>query len=88
MYACGSVFQLIDGNDDTCLRDVFVKRNLTCRDSSEITYYGAGNESICIHCGTVNDLVAETGYYPICHACRAVKKEMVTSRAKVFKPKA
>ena len=79
--------QLIDGNDNTCLRDVFVRQNLTCRDGIEITYYGAGNESICIHCASVEDLIADTGYYPICQACRAAK-EMVSSRAKVFKPKA
>lgn len=86
MYTCGSVFQLIDGNDDTCLREVFVRQNLTCRDGIEITYYGAGNKGICIHCATLDDLIAEAGYYPICQACRAADV-MVSSCSEVFTPK-
>jgi hypothetical protein len=87
MYTCGSVFQDIDGHESSCLKDVYVRQNLTCRDDIEVTYYGAGNENICIHCGVLDSLILEDGYYAICQSCRVLNK-MISRRTRVvYKPK-
>lgn len=87
MYSCGSVFQDIDGYEDTFLNVVFVRRNLTCRHDIGVTYYGAGNENICVHCGTLEDVLEHQGYYPICQGCTVAKKGLVSRRTKTFQAK-
>ena len=87
LYTCGSVFQEIDEYESSCFKDVFVRQNLTCREKIEVAYYGAGNENICIHCGTLDDLILEDGCYAICQSCKTSEIKMVSRRAKAFKPK-
>ena len=46
-YTCGSTFADIECDDNSVLRAVFVKANLTCNTPTEIPYYSVGNTLIC-----------------------------------------
>ena len=76
LHTCGFVFQDVDEYESSCLRDVFVRQNLTCREKIEVAYYSAGNENSCIHCGTLNHLILKDGCYAISQSCKTSKKEM------------
>ena len=81
-YTCGSVFEDIETDDDSVLRLVFAKANLTCNSPTEIPYYGTGNDPICYHCGTENSLRDDSTNYPVCEACLLEKKDLVPKRSK------
>ena len=55
-YTCGSVYADNEAENDSVLRLVFAKANLTCNFPTEIKYYKAGNDPICYYCGTENSL--------------------------------
>ena len=78
-YTCGSIFQDIDGHEES-----FLKKN---EDKNFIHYYGAGHEIICIHCGTLNNIEERNSHsvYPMCQTCITDKKDWVNRR--VFKHK-
>jgi len=42
----------IEAEDDSVLRLVYEKANLTCNSPTEIPYYTAGNDLICNNCVT------------------------------------
>ena len=84
LYSCGSVLKDIEteGDETSVLGDVCVRANLTCTMPIEFTYYSAGYESICIHCGTVDDLVEEVGFHSQCGTCG--RKDKIPKRGRVF----
>ena len=53
-YLCGSTFQDISSEVYETILEVLVRRNLTCLDNIEVTYYGAHNEDICIYCACLD----------------------------------
>ena len=81
-YTCGSVFADIEAEDDSILRLVFAKANLTCNSPTEIPYYKAGNYPTCYYCGTENSLRDDGTYYPVCVACLSERKALVPKRSK------
>ena len=88
-YTCGSIFQDIDGYEESFLKknEVYVRQNITCSDKISIHYYGAGHEIICIHCGTLNNIEERNSQsvYPMCQTCITDKTDWVNRR--VFKHK-
>lgn len=87
LYSCGSVFENIDAGeeDNSVLTNIHVRANLNCRSQREKTYYSAGFETICIHCGTVENLVERDGFYPYCEDCTT--EDRVNRRGKAFAAK-
>ena len=81
-YTCGSVFADIEAEDDSVLRLVFAKANLTCNSPTEIPYYKAGKDPICYYCGTDNFLRNDGTNYPMCGACLSERKALVLKRSK------
>ena len=51
------------------LDEVFVRANLSCTMDIELTYHSAGNITMCIHCGSDQDLQTKDGFYPQCSEC-------------------
>ena len=72
----------IEAEDDSVLRLVYAKANLTCNSPTEIPYYTAGNDTICYHCGTENLLRDDGTYYPVCDTCWSQEKALVPKRSK------
>ena len=60
------------------VNDVYVRRNLTCKDTTEVTYHGAGNENICIHCGTLDDLIWWSDLSDLPMAVKPIRKAWFT----------
>ena len=89
-YTCGSIFQDIEGYEESFLKknEVYVRKNISCSDKISIHYYGAGHEIVCIHCGTLNNIEERNSQsvYPMCHTCITDKKDWVTRNVRVFKP--
>ena len=84
-YSCGSVF----GEEESAMTDIFVRQNLTCNNTTEVTYYGAGHEPVCFYCGTTQELLDEESdeFYPTCSQCLILKKKKVARRSHTYKPK-
>ena len=86
LYSCGSVFENVDaGGDDSVLTNIYVRANIHCGSQIEKSYYSAGYEDICIHCGTVENLVVMDGLYPYCQDC--AREDRVNRRCKKFTAK-
>jgi hypothetical protein len=75
LYSCGSTFGEMSEEEEesTVLKAVCVRANLSCRMDIELTYYSAGYEQICIHCGSEEHLQAKQGYHPQCRDCEKEK---------------
>ena len=89
-YTCGSVFTDIEmTSDEDVLSLVGVRRNLGCSSPIETSYYTAGYDPVCYHCGQKEVLLESDEYYPICENCVSNKREKVQRRGKKqsFKPK-
>ena len=54
LYSCGSMLWNEEDEERSDLMHVYVRANLDCQSQIEFTYYSAGFEDICIHCGTVD----------------------------------
>ena len=78
----GNVEAAEEGSD---LMNVYVRANLDCQSQIELTYYSAGFEDICIHCGTVDKLVKANDLYPYCENCSS--KATVRRRGRKFTPR-
>lgn len=90
-YTCGSIFQDIIDYEESFLKknEVYVRKNINCSDGISIHYYGAGNELICVHCGTLDNLVERDSQsvYPMCQTCIAEKKVWIKRNVRAFRAK-
>ena len=67
---------------------VELRKNLGCNSPIEITYYNSGNENICFHCGTLEELQLKDDQFPICEVCIAANKKQIRCQARsTYKPK-
>ena len=68
---------------------VYVRNNINCSDDISVHYYGAGNEIICVHCGTLDNLTEmdSQSVYPMCQTCIDEKKVWVKINVRAFKLK-
>ena len=82
LYSCGSIFEDIDIGDEqySVVNDVCVRANLSFKSQIELSYYSAGYEAICIHCGEDTMLVEREGFYPQCQGCE--NKQAVQKRGR------
>lgn len=48
---CGAVLQDIEADEHSVLSYVYVRANLACFVPIEISYFAAGYEPLCYHCG-------------------------------------
>lgn len=85
LCSCGSILENVDAAEDSVRTNVYVRANLDCRSLIEKSYYSAGYEDICIHCGTVENLVMVDGFYPYCIDCSTEAR--VNRRGKKFTAK-
>ncbi|CAC5393465.1 unnamed protein product [Mytilus coruscus] len=89
-YTCGFSFDELDLEEEThVLKTVFVRKNITCNCTVELTYYSAGFEDVSFFCGTDELEPAEAGdedeankYYPICTGCKENGKKLVERRTR------
>ncbi|VDI43104.1 Hypothetical predicted protein [Mytilus galloprovincialis] len=95
-YTCGFSFDELDLEEEThVLKTVFLRKNITCNCTIELTYYSAGFEDVCFFCGTDELEPAEAGdedeakkYYPLCTGCKDNGKKLVERRTRnKFNPK-
>ena len=95
-YTCGFSFDKLDLEEEThVLKTVFLRKNITCNCTIELTYYSAGFEDVCFFCGTDELEPAEAGdedeakkYYPLCTGCKDNGKKLVERRTRnKFNPK-
>ena len=54
LYSCGRMLWNEEDEERSDLMHVYVRANLDCQSQIEFTYYSAGFEDICIHCGTID----------------------------------
>lgn len=89
LFSCGSNLSVGDEDEEddennitSVIQNVHVRANLSCRSDIEFTYYSAGFELICIHCGAEDDLLEKEGYYPQCQDCVELKRGAIARRGK------
>ncbi|XP_071947398.1 uncharacterized protein [Antedon mediterranea] len=85
LYSCGATLTTIEMPDDDPLKKVYVRENLTCNTLIEFTFYSAGYEDVCIHCGTLDELQLVDEYYPQCSGCNEQRCKKVHRRGRKFK---
>ena len=89
-YKCGNQIMDItyDEEEGNVMSLVELRKNLGCNSPIEITYYNSGNENICFHCGTLEELQLKDDHFPICEVCIAAKKKQIRCQARsTYKPK-
>ena len=84
-YICGTSIEELSSKE--VYNVLHVKKNLTCEDPVESTYYTLSYDSICVHCGTTKQLSAATNEYPMCSGCCSMRKKPVLRRKVAQKKK-
>ena len=79
-YTCGSTFNDVECEEDSILKSVYVKENLTCESPIELPYYSAGNDPICYYCGGQDELSTNPDYYPLCTFCHGKEHVLLDPR--------
>ena len=79
-YSCGSTFDSIDDYENSHLRYIFVRKNLSCISLIEVPYYATKNDDVCIYCGSIESLKRESKCYPLCDSCIKSSKKKIQMR--------
>ena len=85
-YSCGS--ELFPPNEASILQSLTIKSHLSCNQPIEVAYYGSdvGRKDLCAYCASANahkDAALTKKFktvLPICEACIADGKDVVTQR--------